>query len=113
MRDYIVEDGTGHIPWSSVIGVEHLNPNSTYRNYLNEINSTLGPEYTLSLSLDYESMKLLLKQAQEYNVPFIESNKLKAVFIIKNRNKTVAKRLLIEEGYTDAENLISIIDPYV
>ena len=113
MKEYFVDDSAHEISWSSVINVEHLDSDLTYEKYLNEINSTLGPECTLSLSLDYESMKLLLKQAKEYNIPFINSNELTAIFIIKNRNRDVARRLLIEEGYLDEKKVAGITDPCV
>ena len=109
--EYIVDDSVEELPWRAVISVEHLDPDKTYLKYLTEINNTLGPKYTLSLSLDYESMKLLLKQAREYNIPFIESNELKARFIIKNENMDVARRLLVEEGYTKNKKLVSLLDP--
>ena len=113
MKEYFVDDSVDEISWSSVINVEHLDSDLTYEKYLNEINSTLGPECTLSLSLDYESMKLLLKQAKEYNIPFINSNELTAIFIIKNINSNVARRLLIEEGYLDEKKVAGITDPCV
>lgn len=113
MKNYIVDDSVEEIAWSAVTRTEHLEPNLTYKKYLKEINSTLGPECTLRLSLDYESMKLLLKQAKEFEIPFVDSNELKAVFIIKNKNIDVVKRLLIEEGYTDPKKVATIVDPCI
>ena len=64
MMEYIVDDSVEELPWRAVIGVEHLDSNKTYLKYLTEINNTLGPKYTLSLSLDYELINYYLNKLE-------------------------------------------------
>lgn len=111
MEDILVDDSSvEEIEWSYIEKVKHLDPTKTYQKLLNEINKYLEPQNMLDLVLDYDSMKLLINQAYQFNIPFIHSNELKAVFILKNRYINVQRSLLADEGYTDAKQTAKIVD---
>ena len=113
MNEYILDDSVETIEWKKMIKERHLDPSKTYQKLLAEIISCLNPGCVLELRLDYESMKLLLKQAIEFNVPIATQNDLKALFITKNLDFETKERLLIEEGYLEAKTTASIMDPHV
>jgi hypothetical protein len=111
MDEFILDDNNvDEIEWNDIQKVKHLVPTKTYRRLLMESDKYLSPQYVLSLDLDYESMKLLLKQAEEFEIPFARSKELKAIFILKNKSIDTVRKLLIEEGYGEPEQTATIVD---
>lgn len=114
MNIYLLDDeSVDTIQWSSMIKATHLDLSKTYQKLLNEINSCLDPRINLSLDLDYESMRLLINQAREYNMPFVNSNNFLALMISKNNHPEVKKRLYEEEGYNKSNRTSKIIDHHL
>ena len=111
MRGYIDDDTHEYYDIDEIMSIEHLEPNYKYQQILMEINKCLDPQRILYFSFDYETMKLLFKQAREFNIQFEKSLELKALFILLNDNQEVIRKILIDEGYTNPEQIASIKDP--
>ncbi len=113
MSSYLIDDDAPSIEWSDIGKVIHLDPTKTYLNLLNEINTYLDPQYILDLSFDYESMHLLLNQAKQFNIPFINNPGKLAIFILKNKDSEIKSNLLADEGFLEPQKTAGILDPHV
>ena len=122
MEEYLFDDSVFKIDniyemdsktWNNFIRVEHLDNTKTYKNILCIINDTMDPRFNLELSLSYESMKLLIEQARQYNIPFINSDLTTAYFILSSGNQEIKEKLLIEEGFLEPKKTASIVDSHI
>lgn len=113
MDYYILDDSIETIEWEDIVKAKHLDPTKTYQKLLTEINKYLDPHYILDLNFDYESMILLINQAKEYNIPFVNSNDLLASFILTNKDINIKRRLLVEEGFLKGKKAASVLDPHL
>ena len=122
MEEYLFDDSVYKIDniyemdsktWNNFIRVEHLDNTKTYKNILCIINDMMDPRFNLELSLSYESMKLLIEQARQYNIPFINSDLTTAYFILSRGNQEIEEKLLIEEGFLEPKKTASIVDSHI
>ena len=110
---YELDDSVDKINWSWISKVSTLDPTLTYKKLLIEINDCLSPKTNLYLNFDYEAMKLLLKQAKEFDIPFASSNMLTALFFTKCQDNKLKEKLLLEYGYGKRSKTCKIVDQHL